>query len=231
MAMSTKSTRILTCIAAAAALFIAAGPPAQAGNWGGKFDPTGAVIGFNGTDLINVSGTDCLMGSLLLTNPINFFYVNNFSTFADTSSNNCTAALLNASVTLQSDGTDTAQLIFSAPAIGTDSAIWGLDISQDGTLLGVDSFPIGPVSPSGDFNPIFAGPWFITLSATDGECSPFGCPDPPPTSTTNVVTLNDGVSFTSDPYTFAAVPEPGSLALLAGALGAGWLTRRRKAAA
>ena len=32
----------------------------------------------------------------------------------------------------------------------------------------------------------------------------------------------------TDLLKFAAVPEPGSLALIVGALGAGWIVRRRK---
>jgi hypothetical protein len=226
MTKSTKSIRILTCIAAAG-LFLAAGPPAQAGSWGGKFDP----IGMFGTDLINISGSNCLPG----TTAGGFFLVNGFG------ATGCTATLLNASVTLTNPPppgpfTDTAQLTFSA--LNTNQpfdGIWGIDLAADGTLLGVDSFLIGPKFTG---NPAFPGPWWIQLDAGDGQ----SFPDPPPTGLNTVLLFTADCSecqpfpnatFTADLIgnKFDPVPEPGSLALLAGALGAGWLTRRRKAAA
>ncbi len=221
--MSAKPSRVIVCIATAA-LFAVAGPPVWAGTWGGAFDPAGggAVTGFNGTDLINIAGSDCLPGGSL-PDSVNFFYVNGFG------DNNCDATLLNANVTLQSDVGDTAQLFF-----GPSQAIWGIDVGLDGTLLGVDSFLIGPAFPPEGSNSIFDGPWFIQLSAQDGEPPPCdgNCIDPPPNTPSNVVILSDGTTFTSNPYTFFAVPEPGSIWLLLGALGAGWLTtRRRKAGA
>jgi hypothetical protein len=62
--------------------------------------------------------------------------------------------------------------------------------------------------------------------------------EPIPPSVTNVVNLyNDcgdlscTIANAATTVTFAAVPEPGSLALAVGALGAGWLVRRRRSAA
>jgi hypothetical protein len=64
-----------------------------------------------------------------------------------------------------------------------------------------------------------------------------------PPSVTNTVNLYDNCNFDgplfcfgkpvlfADTVVFAAVPEPGSIGLILGALGAGWLARRRKAKA
>lgn len=221
--MSAKSSRILLRCIAVAALLAAAGPPVRAGTWSGSFDP----IGFSGTDLINIGGSNCLPGASDLTNPVNFFYVNGFSFGA----NNCTAALLNATVNLTDlPASDTAQLTFSSSA--ANAGIWGADIGPDGTLLGVDSFPIGPATTS---NPHFPGSWFIQLNANDGQFPPETEQggDGPTSNTVTLFNVNcpNGNCGTSDPYTFKSVPEPGSLGLLLGALGAGWLGRRRKAAA
>ncbi len=232
--MLTKPSRILVCVAATM-LFAATSLPVRAGNWGSSFDPS-APLGFFGSDVINISGSDCLPGSTVG----GFFYVNGFG------ENNCTAALVNATVTLTTPAvppyTDTLQLPpFSAPAIGSESAIWGVDIAPNGTLLGVDSFVIGPESGSTS-DPLFEGNWYIALSAQDGECAP-GDEECDPQPPQNIVTLSGGPqggscssgciasvignTFTPVPVT---VPEPASLGLLIGALGAGWLTRRHKAA-
>jgi len=233
--MIAKTLRIFSLIVTACSA--AVGTPVWAGNWSGNFDPGGgtSVTGYNGTNLINISdaSVDCLPGSPLLTSPnnINFFYVNGYF------ESDCVVSLLNATVTLHSNVPgDTADLTFQEIGnLSASSAIWGIDLDNNGKLLGVDSVEIGPGTLSGGDtgNPIFGGNWFFTMDAGDGEPPPCfeDCIDPPPPSVTNVVTVDGpgGFSQTSDPYTFAAVPEPGSLALLAGALGAaGWLTRRRK---
>ena len=233
MTMSTKNTRILACIAAAVS-FVAAGPPAQAGNWSSKFDP----IGMHGTDLFNISGSDCLPG----TTVGGFFYVNNYH-----GTNNCVVSLLNAAVTLtdQPDTTDTADLTYIDLGSLTSGNIWGVNLAADGTLLGVDSFLIGPQFAPFGSNSVFNRPWWIQFDAGDGQPPP-GSEGGPLTPINNTVLLftgtcpdncipdtANGPTYTAkvDGNRFDAVPEPGSLALLAGALGAGWLTRRRKAIA
>ena len=222
--MSTRSYRLIACIATAV-LSAAAGSPAGAGSWGSSFDP----IGMHGTDLINISGSDCLPG----TTAGGFFYVNGFG------ANNCVVSLVNADVTLTSvpETTDTAQLTF-----GPSTAIWGIDLAPNGTLTGVDSFQIGPkFAPEGS-NVIFNGPWWIQLDAGDGQAPP-SFADPGATFINTVLLFSGSCDPSCFPdsqpvYTahvigneFVPVPEPGSLGLLFGALGAVWLTRRRKAAA
>jgi hypothetical protein len=186
----------------------------------------------HGTDLIDISGSDCLPG----TTTGGFFYVNGFG------SNNCVVSLLNADVTLTSvpETTDTAHLTFSDLGGPETGNIWGVDLAADGTLLGVDSFLIGPQFAPGGSNAIFGGPWWIQLDAGDGQAPPDSI-DPDATFTNTVLLFGGSCPegcFPDEVATYTAnvvgnrfdpVPEPGSLGLLLGALGAGWLARRRKA--
>jgi hypothetical protein len=106
------------------------------------------------------------------------------------------------------------------------SAIASYDVIG-GQFVGVDTAIIGSAA---------LGFWFQFLS----NFQHIG--DSPPTVTNTVNLYNncssDGPTlFCSPPVnvativTFTRVPEPGSLALILGALGAGWLVRKRKPAA
>ncbi len=220
--MPIKNIRNLLC--AVAASFAVAGSPAQAGVWSSDYDP----LGMSGTDFIRIGGSDCLPG----TTVGGFFYVNGFG------SNNCVATLLSASVTLTSipETSETANLVFTDQG----NSIWGVLLAADGTLLGVDSFLVGPQFASG----FFTGPWWIQLDDGTGQPPPssFLSEDPPLLNVVHLFTADcsDCAPFSVPSFTalvdrnqFRLVqetPEPGTLGLLLGALGAGWLARRRKTA-
>ena len=104
-----------------------------------------------------------------------------------------------------------------------------------GQLVGVNTDLIGIVAQAGkfyafDFESIFS----FGLQFCDGDCVPF---------VTNFVHLYDDCSFNTDQTLICGdvkfladevtffTPEPGSIGLILGALGAGWLARRRKVAA
>jgi hypothetical protein len=218
-----KNIRNLLCLVVAC--FAVAGAPVQAGTWTSDFDP----IGMSGTDFIRIGGSNCLPG----TTAGGFFYVNGFG------SNNCTATLLSANITLTSmpETSETAHLIFTDQG----NSIWGVLLAADGTLLGVDSFLVGPQFATG----FFTGPWWIQLDDGTGQTPPssfLSAADPPLFNTVHLFTADcsDCAPFSEPSFTaivdrnqfrlVADVPEPGTLGLLLGALAAGWLARRRKTA-
>ena len=95
--------------------------------------------------------------------------------------------------------------------------------TQRNELVGLDTNLIGEqiVNVTDGFGTIYQGPiWLFFTAFSDpafivlGDCSEGCFPD---------------LSLTSNPatVTFIRIPEPGTLALLLGACGAGWLARRR----
>jgi hypothetical protein len=126
--------------------------------------------------------------------------------------------------------------VSTTPAIDFAAALPSSDVWSyvviGGQFVGVDTGIIGSVLVSE------TSYWFqfaSTFFAADGPNSP--------ASVSNVVNLYDNCTLNSDSnlqcgeplyqattVTFAT-PEPGSLGLILGALGAGWWVRRRKAAA
>jgi hypothetical protein len=202
--MSNKLSRILACIATAA-FFAAAGPPVQAGNWGSHFDP----LTFFGDGLFEVDD------SCLLEDGIYYFP-------------DCNVSLLAVTAELDDGSGGTGHLDF-APVLPS-SDIWDIVISG-GALVGVDTGLIGFVFPSSCSGDILCGnPWWIQWQSEFGD---------PVFLYTGDCFENEGFECFPNEFssaeatnvTFTRVPEPGSLGLLLGALGAGWLTRRRKAAA
>ncbi len=112
--------------------------------------------------------------------------------------------------------------------------------SGGGTLQGVDTDPMGPYSPDGpsiysDNNDLF---W---LQFVSGFCQ-VGCTAPGDFGDPAYLSVNDIDNFgppgtvifgarcdsATNCVVVPGVPEPGTLALLFGALGGGWLARRRK---
>jgi len=212
--MSDRSNRISICALAAAAAFAFA-LPAQARLIGTAFDPTF----FDGTGTFFLPDTPACLGL-----PDGFNSVNG-------PSDPCTGVvLLNASVNLD-DGGGTAHLALPPPTPGA-TAVSGVVIDGESSSLvvGVNTtfIPIAVTSCTGDlcgyiwwimWDSNLPGGEFLSNSVTlFRQFCPDGCE-------------GDREQF-GDPavnVTFFAVPEPGPLALLACALGAGWFVRRRRA--
>jgi hypothetical protein len=125
------------------------------------------------------------------------------------------------------DGLDFAHVIYNPVAPDFDP-IFNV-VFEAGRLVGVDSDLFGPMSSntcggnlcdyawfleweSGQFDPVYLSQ---ICTAGDGSCTP---------------DQFDPRVFTADIVTFTNVPEPATLGLILGALGAGWMARRRKIA-
>jgi hypothetical protein len=101
-------------------------------------------------------------------------------------------------------------------------------------LEGVDTDPMGAYSTSG----VYSGDqfWLQFVSGfCETGCSPPGGIDPAYLSVNDIDNIGPPGTVIFGPQCAAAtnciipsVPEPGTLALLFGALGGGWLARRRK---
>ena len=214
--MSDRSNRIALCVLAAAAS-LALASPAQAGFIGTKFDPPF----FSGSGTFFLPDTPACLGL-----PDGFNSVNG-------GSDPCSGVVLvNAAVNVSDDG-GTAHLSLPPPTPGATS-VSGIVINSASASLvvGVNTtfIPIGVDSCTGDLCDF---EWFIEWDSNlpEGELlsnsvtlfrqfCPDGC-------------IGDREQF-GDPatnVTFFPTPEPGSLALLVGALGAGWIVRRRRTTA
>jgi len=214
--MANKFLRTLICA------WIAAGAGATA-------TLAGAAAVTTGWDPVTSKGTALLtVGDICLTYT-GFLKVNGF----EDSSNGCTVSLVSATVTLvDTDPAETATF-----TLGPSSAIWGIDV-VGGAVVGLDTFQIGPGVVGGDS--ALTGNWWIQWwdgvnSLEDGvgllvntvSLEHATCGDTPVLNGTPC----SGVVSTAKTVTFTTTPEPGSVGLLLGALGAGWLARRRKGAA
>ena len=252
--MSNKGLRMLMCVALAAAVG-GIGTSARATVVSAKFDPVTPTLTFAGSVLFNLSD-----GCSSVATPT-FYYVNGFAGSGGSTLAGCTVNMLNATVTLtnSADKSETDTIEFP-PDYLDGFAVWGVDL-EGSTVLGIDTYFIGPafggVKPS---SPFF-GPWYIEFSDSLDEPSPdrFGLdpsgaitgdiintvelcrgsifivfPIPPSSSCPSLGGTGGGsVAYLADnTYNVvgATVPEPGSLGLLLGALGAGWWMRRRKVA-
>jgi hypothetical protein len=202
--MRNKTQLWLSALAAVAALML--GSPAQAKTWVATYDPPAYI----GTGTFDVNDA-CLASD----------GAHQQSDFVG-----CTIKILsNISTAPAVDFVSILNSPFGIPLCGTcEYEVLG------GKFAGVNTGVIGSV---------FVGDseyWFQFLSSY----SPGNNEDIPP-SVTNFVNLYDNCSF-DGPTLFCgkpafvatevgfAVPEPGPLALIVGAMGAGWLVRRRKSA-
>jgi hypothetical protein len=223
------SRRALTAfLGVLAAIMIA---PAQAKTVGSTFDPT--YFSGSGTFFVPDAPSDCL------TLGIGLHYVN----FPPAS---CTGVLLlsaNVDVTDPNPGTNFADLSLPPPTPNQYSvAGMVLNPAADPIVVGFNTFlvPISETNCGGDLCSLnWYIQWFSGLT--------FPNPENPLNGLANEVILWDQTCTQTDrgekcglpkPFPFGGpatnvtfTPEPGSLGLLLGALGAGWLARRRKPAA
>ena len=215
--MSRKFLRMFLCMAIAATVGPAA-TLARAAAYTSGWDP----VTSNGTALLTV-GDNCLTQD-------GFFEVNGFS------DSGCTVSLVSATVNLVDGLAGTASF-----TLGADTEdIWGIDVAG-GVLVGLDTLPIGPgvvsENPDGNLDGFWWIQWWDGVNSLDDGNGPFtntvsleftepcDTDSGNPSGCTTVVSTATTVTFTQ------TTPEPGSLGLLLGALGAGWWARRRKDAA
>lgn len=117
---------------------------------------------------------------------------------------------------------------------------------QDGALAGIDTNRMGPAYGLDPYPPYDGRPFWLQFWT--GLCEYSGCTPPGGTVTVTLAAAGDPGSLSvdninhfslgdvrfgpecPDPTTclVPSIPEPGTLALLFGALGGGWLARRRK---
>jgi hypothetical protein len=205
MTMSNRKFRTVMSALAGAAVLALAGP-ACAGIWSSDYDP---LPEFVGTASFNVPDA-CLAAA------DNLYTVGSLP--------GCSV------ITVLTNVSTNPVVIDFAPALpSTDVDSY---VVIGGKLVGVNTGIIGGVDV-GDINY-----WFqFVATFTSG-----GIEFPP--TVHNLVNLfsncegvpgdvscGDPIASATQGVTFTRVPEPGSLALILGALGAGWLARRRKIAA
>ena len=218
--------RTLVGTAVAAALGVLATPVAAA-PYRGTFDPTD----FEGEYIINVAPA-CLTTDGWHAN-----------------AGICAATLLSAYADVISDDTSispatyTGRLTFAPPAITSSSVLFGIYV-YGGLIRSFDTDLIqsvgeAPATPNDD--------WWIQFTSGHacygGPCDngpPFnitGALPPDPSQTGVYLYLNsqlapiaraDFIGPAVDIGGTGTVPEPGTLSLLLGALGGGWLARRRR---
>ena len=206
--MSRKPLRTFICAAAAAALGTF-GTLAQATFYGGDFDPPTITGHFTGHFVVNDVNDQCLAGN----------------------SEGCEIDLISLVITNSGD--------FGSGDFSTGQTNIASNVSFVGGLHFL-SVPIPLTSPSfifSDFASVGSG-----SLAPAVNCDP--CVQFTPTIgddffqhhgfLANLGFFDSNNQFTSGDtaiYVAARIPEPGSLGLLVGGIGAAWLTRRRKARA
>jgi hypothetical protein len=178
----------------------------QAVFYSGGFDPPD----LSGTHTFELLGTSC-------------FATDGPTSVNDGDINDCVVTLTNLSVLLD----HSFSLNFSTfiPFSGINSIL-----VAGGQLAGVDTDLIGPATVGAG---TYAGNWWIRYYYFFGDFTSdpvdlfHNCTDCAPVDTAYTVTffLSDANGNPID-----QIPEPGSLVLIAAALGAGWLARRRVAA-
>jgi hypothetical protein len=221
--MNMSSRDLATFLGVLAAVMIW-GAPAQAKTIGSSFDPT--IFSGSGTFFVpDPPGSDCL------TLGIGFHAVNGY--------NSCNGVVLEAASVTATDGIGDTFVLSLPPPTPAANAVTGmvLNPAANPIVVGFDTIeiPITQISCSGPH--CGANSWDIQWvsglqpEGDDWAYDRYGWN--PLDGLSNEVKLfeNSSLFGTATTVTFTNAPEPGSLGLLLGALGAGWLARRRKAAA
>lgn len=202
--MSRESLRILRC-AAAAAVLGTFGTLAQATFYGGDFDPPTITGHFTGHFIVNDVNDQCLVGN----------------------SEGCRIDLISLLITNSGD--------FGSGDFSTGQTNIASDVSFVGGLHFM-SVPIPLSPPFSDFQLASAGLGDLAPALNCNPCVQFT-----PTIGNDFFQHHGFIAdlgffdvnnqFTSGDnaiYVAARIPEPGSLGLLVGGIGAAWLARRRR---
>jgi hypothetical protein len=208
------------------------GPPAQAKTIGSSYDPPGTFT-FSGTGTFFVPDPP---GSHCLTLGIGFHAVNGYG-------DSCTGVLLESASLIANGGVgDTFDLSLPPPTPAAN-AVTGivLEPGVSPIVVGFNTMeiPLTCTGPDCGAN-LFYIQWVSGLGQEEDDYtygnnedgwgwSPLGNLHNQVFLYENCDNLSCKPVGTANNVTFT--PEPGSLGLLLGALGAGWLARRRKAAA
>jgi hypothetical protein len=207
MPVSIKLVRTFICAAAAAALGTF-GTLAQATFYGGDFDPPTITGHFTGHFIVNDVNDQCLAGN----------------------SEGCEIDLISLVITNSGD--------FGSGDFSTGQTNIASSVSFVGGLHFL-SVPIPLTSPFSDFEFASAGLGSLAPAVNCSPCVMF-TPDIGDDFfqhhgfIANLGFFDSNNQFTSGDnaiYVAARIPEPGSLGLLVGGIGAAWLARRRKTTA
>jgi hypothetical protein len=183
------------------------GGPAQAVFYGNDFDPIGP-LSFSGHALWQFDDACQTPGMH--------------------SAATCHLALLSATVDMTAGVGNSGHLDFASRLPATSQLI-DFFIDSSGLLEGIDTNLIGWVFPAPCAGTLCGTPWWIQWQAfSDPVFLYTGNCDGPNSCVPNE--FSQGAAFNVT-FTRLVVPEPGTLGLLLGALGAGWWARRRKPAA
>jgi hypothetical protein len=232
MKMSRRALTTFVGVLAGASLMIGAGP-AQAKTIGSSFDPD--IFAGAGTFFVPDAPSPCL------TLGIGFHAVN-------PGTEGCSGVLLQSVALTADDGSGDSVSLFLPPPTPAADAVTGivLDPSSQSIVVGINTqvIPLSevPDSCSGDFcGQTWSIQWDSGLPLAEEDYAAYRSYDvwnPLDGLNNRVLLYEDCTSigpnctpFVAGTVTFASVPEPASLGLLLGALGAGWLARRRKLAA
>lgn len=227
--------------AAVTAVSLVLGTAAQAGNVRGNLDPNGAndIPPYNGFAIFNVP-VPCLNAAAGWHGTAGCGIVMESATIYLYSGGNGGAPNLPPGSASPASLLDTLNFGAQSP-----SYIFGFLVDGAGHLLGLDS-----ALSAGVFSSPFSRDYFLSFEsgcvdapAGDPVCDPpiitelaflFAPTDVIPTAANPAGILSDdhGNSSRTTALTFVnitqAVPEPGTVSLILGALGGGWLARRRK---
>ncbi|MET0682890.1 MAG: PEP-CTERM sorting domain-containing protein [Casimicrobiaceae bacterium] len=212
---SMNFRRTVVGAAVATALGVLA-EPATAAPYQGVFDP----VDFSGQYIINVNPT-CLLTSGWHAN-----------------AGICAATLLSAYADVVSSAPEgpnyTGRLTFAPPAISSSLQLFGIYVYGGQ----IDSFDTAPLPQQGE-SPSTPDNWFLKFTSGQAPCSYPPCIGPDgalpfdPTLkgvylSANFLGIIASAQYIGRAVDIGGIPEPGTLSLLLGAIGGGWLARRRR---
>lgn len=222
--MKRIKRRVAGQVAASALLLMLTATVAQGAIYSGRFDPAGDGVdfpGFTGAALFTIDDSCIAMGE-------GYHFIGGSGGCGDSFMTSATVNLFD-----PSDGgpfavpPDTGNRVDSFGLSGHFDLI-GVLINGSGQVSGVDTDIMGPAFGAG-YSPHWSSStpfWLQFQSGCLGDNPDEGCffSDP-----AYIYMGENQVQSKPASVTFQAVPEPGTLALVLGAVGLGWLVRRRDA--